>query len=84
MIKHDGTDKNDCERHAAKRFMVTRRRDHPHLTLIVTADSLSSNAPPIHVLHEPHLHDILGVKEGDHASLFEHVEAAEPAGRVTP
>jgi hypothetical protein len=26
---------------------------------------------------------ILGVKEGDHASLFEHVAAAEHAGRVT-
>ena len=29
------------------------------------------------------LHYILGVKEGDHASLFAQVEAAEHAGRVT-
>ena len=29
------------------------------------------------------LHYILGVKEGDHASLFEQVQAAEHAGRVT-
>jgi hypothetical protein len=83
MVKHDGTEKNDGERHAAKRLIVKLRQDHPHLKLIVTEDSLSSNAPPIQVLQDHNLHYILGVKEGDHASLFEHVAAAEQAGRVT-
>ena len=83
IIKHDGTDKNDCERTAAKRLITKLRQDHPHLKLIVTEDSLSSNAPHIQVLHEHHLHYILGVKEGDHAYLFEQVEAADHAGRVT-
>ena len=35
------------------------------------------------MLQDHHLHSRLGVKEGDHASLFEQVEAAEQAGRVT-
>lgn len=83
IIKQDGTDKNDCERNAAKRFIVKLRQDHPHLKLIVTEDSLSSNAPHIQVLQDHHLHSILGVKAGDHAYLFEQVEAAEQAGRVT-
>lgn len=83
IVQHDGTEQNDCERHAAKRLMVTLRQDHPHLKLMVTADSLSANAPHIQVRHDHHLHYILGVKEGDHASLFEHVAAAEQAGRVT-
>jgi hypothetical protein len=83
IIKQDGTEKNDCERNAAKRFMVKLRQDHPHLKVIVTEDSLSSNAPHIEMLHEHHLHYILGVKEGDHAYLFEQVAAAEQAGRVT-
>ena len=83
IIKQDGTDKNDCERNAAKRFIIKLRQDHPHLKVIVTEDSLSSNAPHIQVLQDHHLHYILGVKEGDHASLFEQVEAAEHAGRVT-
>ena len=83
IIKQDGTDKNDCERNAAKRLITQLRRDHPHLKLIVTEDSLSSNAPHIQVLHDHHMHYILGVKEGDHASLFEQVAAAEQAGRVT-
>jgi Transposase DDE domain len=83
IVKQDGTDKNDCERNAAKRFIVKLRQDHPHLKLIVTEDSLSSNAPHIQVLQDHHLHYLLGVKEGDHAYLFEQVEAAEQAGRVT-
>ena len=79
----DGTDKNDCERNAAKRFVAKLRQDHPHLKFIVTEDSLSSNAPHIETLHAHGLHYILGVKAGDHAYLFQQVQAAEHAGRVT-
>jgi hypothetical protein len=83
IVKQDGTDKNDCERNAAKRFIAKLRRDHPHLTFIVIEDSLSSNAPHIETLHAHGLHYILGVKDGDHASLFAQVQAADQAGRVT-
>jgi hypothetical protein len=71
IVKHDGTAKNDCERNAAKRFIAKLRKDHPHLKFIVTEDSLSSNAPHIETLHAHGLHYILGVKEGDHAYLFQ-------------
>src|SRR5882672_5919040 len=83
IVKHDGTVKNDCERNAAKRFVVKLRQDHPHLKFIVTEDSLSSNAPHIETLHAYGLRSLLGVKEGDHAYLFQQVQAAEHAGRVT-
>jgi hypothetical protein len=83
IVKQDGTAKNDCERNAAKRFIAKLRQDHPHLKFIVTEDSLSSNAPHIETLHAHGLHYILGVKDGDHAYLFEQVQAAEQAGRVT-
>jgi hypothetical protein len=83
IVKQDGTSKNDCERNAAKRFIAKLRQDHPHLTFIVTEDSLSSNAPHIETLQAHGLHYILGVKEGDHAYLFHQVQAAEQAGRVT-
>jgi hypothetical protein len=79
----DGTEKNDCERHAAKRFVAKLRQDHPHLKCIITEDSLSSNAPHIETLQPYDLHYILGVKEGDHTFLFQQVQAAEQAGRVT-
>jgi hypothetical protein len=83
IVKHDGTEKNACEREAAKRLIVQLRQDHPYLPLIVTEDSLSSNAPHIHVLQDHNVHYILGVKEGDHAYLFAQVAVAEQAGRVT-
>jgi hypothetical protein len=83
IITQDGTDKNDCERNAAKRLIVKLRQDHPHLKLIVTEDSLSSNAPHIEVLQDHNMHYLLGVKEGDHAYLFAQVATAERAGRVT-
>jgi hypothetical protein len=82
IIQQDGTEKNDCERNAAKRFITQLRQDPPHLQGIITEDSLSSNAPHIQWLQAHDLHYILGVKEGDHAALFEHVAAAEQAGRV--
>jgi hypothetical protein len=83
IVRHDGTEKNDCERNAAKRFVAKVRQDHPHLKFIVTEDSLSSNAPHIETLHAHGLHYILGVKEGDHAYLFQQVQVAEHTGRVT-
>ena len=83
IITHDGSEKNDGERHAAKRFLATLRHDHPHLGFIVTADGLSSNAPHIETLHDDGCHYLLGVKEGDHGSLFAQVHAAEQAGRVS-
>jgi hypothetical protein len=83
IVNRDGTDKNDCERNAAKRFVVKLRQDHPHLKFIVTEDSLSSNAPHITTLQDYDLRYILGVKEGDHPYLFQQVQAAERAGRVT-
>ena len=58
IIKQDGADKNDCERNAAKRLIAKLRQDHPHLKVIVTEDSLSSNAPHIEVLQDHHLHYI--------------------------
>jgi hypothetical protein len=83
ILKQDGIEKNDCERTAAKRFITKLRQDHPHLKVIVTEDSLSSNAPHVEVLHDHELHYILGVKEGDHPFLFAQVAAAEQTGGVT-
>jgi hypothetical protein len=83
IVHRDGTDKNDGERNTAKRFVIKLRHAPPHLTCIVTADSLSANAPHIETLQHDDLRYSLGVKEGDHAFLFRQVQAAEHAGRVT-
>jgi hypothetical protein len=83
IVKQDGDTKNDCERNAAKRFLAHLRQDYPNLPLIITEDALSANAPHIQALQTYQLHYILGVKEGDHAFLFDYVEKAHQAGQTT-
>lgn len=82
IIKQDGESKNDCERNAAKRFLLQVRRDHPDLPLIITEDGLSANAPHIKALKAGDFRFILGVKEGDHTYLFNYVNAAYEAGQT--
>src|SRR4029077_1769403 len=43
IVTQEGTGKNDCERHAAKRFIAKLRHDHPQLKSIVTDDSLRAH-----------------------------------------
>lgn len=81
--KQDGSDKNDCERNAAKRLLRQIRQEHPHLKLIVVEDGLASNAPHIRELKALDMHFILGAKPGDHAFLFDKVIAAWEEDRVT-
>jgi hypothetical protein len=81
--KQDGSEKNDCERNAAKRLLRRLRQEHPHLKLIVVEDGLASNAPHIRDLQELNLHFILGAKPGDHLFLFDRLLAAFEADRVT-
>lgn len=83
IIKQDGETKNDCERNAAKRFFNHLTREHPHLQLIITEDALSPNAPHIRDIQAHNLHFILGVKPGDHAFLFNHVNNASLNGGTT-
>jgi hypothetical protein len=83
ITRQDGSDKNDCERNAARRFFEALRREHPHLKLIVTEDALSSNAPHIEDLQRLNLRFILGVKPGDHQFLFSLVDDAIVQGKVT-
>ena len=80
--KQDGATKNDCERNAAKRLLRRIRREHPRLKVIVVEDALASNGPHIRELKALGFRYILGVKPGDHASLFERVEQAYEHGTM--
>lgn len=83
IVRQDGETKNDCERNAAKRFFKKLREDHPRLKLIINEDALSPNAPHIRDLQKYDFHFILGVKEGDHGFMFNHVERARKKGQTT-
>ena len=83
IMKQDGTEKNDCERNAAKRFLAQLRQDYPRLPFIIIEDALSANAPHIRELKRHNLRFILGVKPGDHAYLFAHIRQAAADGETT-
>jgi len=82
IFKHDGDNKNDCERNACRRWLEKFRKDHPHLKIILTEDGLSPNAPHIRDLIEHRCHFILGLKEGDHAYLSACLDAAVERGEA--
>jgi len=75
----DGSEKNDCERNAAKRFIDNLQREHPHLNVIIIADGIASNAPYIRLLEENRMKFLLGAKPGDHKFLFDASEVSEEA-----
>jgi DDE family transposase len=82
IIQQDGQNKNDCERNATRRWLKSFRQEHPHLPVIVVEDALSSNAPHLRDLREARAHFIIGVKQGDHAFLFEHLETLDRTGQM--
>jgi len=83
IIKQDGVQKNDCERNACKRLLAKLRQDHPRLPLIVVEDALAANAPHIRELARHDLRYIIGVKQGEHAFLFDYVKQAQAEGRTS-
>jgi hypothetical protein len=77
IYKSDGSTKNDCERNAAKRLFEHLKREHPHLKIMVVEDSLHSNQPHLQHLDSLGMRYIVGVKEGDHAYLFDWIKNAD-------
>jgi hypothetical protein len=82
ITKQDGATKQDCERNAARRFLIDFRREHPHLKCVVIEDGISSNGPHIKDLIKYNLRFILGAKPGDHAFLFEQLDQAIADGEA--
>lgn len=82
IVNPDGHTKNDCERNASRRWLQRFRREHPHLPVIIVEDGLSANAPHLRDLRAARMHYIIGVKPGDHAWLFRHLDDADAAGRT--
>ena len=73
----DGSEKNDCERDATKRFLENLEREHPHLKVILLSDGIASNGPCIRLAERNARKYIFGAKPGDHKALFDAVEASE-------
>ena len=71
----DGTEKQDCESNAAKRFIANLKKDHPRQGFIICGDGLMSHQPMIETIKDNGFHYLLVAKPGDHKYLFEWVNA---------
>lgn len=78
IVKGDGETKNDCERNAAKRLLSDLRREHPHLKVLIVEDGLASNFPHLSLLDSLNMQYVIGVKQGDHAYLFDWIKDLKP------
>lgn len=74
IMKEDGAKKNDCERNASERLLRDFRREHPHLSVIVVEDALSSNGPHLKLLTELSMSYITVAKPDGNKFLFDWVE----------
>lgn len=77
ILGGDGETKNDCEQMAVKRLLRRLRHDYPDVPIRVVEDALFAKCPHLKLLKELNMSFIIGVKEGDHAHLFEAVQAHE-------
>ena len=82
IMKGDGEKKNDCERNASKRLLNRVRTDHPHLSLLVVEDGLSSNGPHIRLLKSLNMRYLLGAKPKDHVFLYDWVDKSKTTCQI--
>lgn len=75
IVNYDGTDKQDCEMNAAKRYVKNICQAHPQLKLIIGGDSLFSRQPLIEDILSHQAHYLLTAKSQDHSYLCEWIDA---------
>ena len=74
VANRQGRSSQDSEFAAGLRMLKRIREAHPHLPLVVTADSLYAKQPFVEALGRARLSFILTAKPTDHPSLFADVE----------
>jgi hypothetical protein len=82
IVRQDGTLKNDCERTALKRLLKKLRTLYPSAKLMAVLDGLYGDGETLKALKALGFRYLIVVKEGDHAALFEAVQAALQAGKT--
>lgn len=75
IMNKDGTDKQDCELNAAKRFISNLSRAHPRQKFMLCGDGLMSNQPMIEQAIAGQMHFLFVAKPGNHKYLVEWLEA---------
>lgn len=74
IANEDGTDKQDCEMNAAKRYLRQLKADHPRMGIILGGDGLFSKAPMIKDALAEGFNFIFVAKPDDHQYMMEWLE----------
>jgi hypothetical protein len=82
ICNSDGSDKQDCEINAGKRFIRKLRQDHPNLKITLGWDGISSKQPLIEMAREERMNFIFVAKPTDHTILMEWVREQKALGEV--
>lgn len=70
----DGSEKEDCEQNAIKRWIERNHQRFAPYTLTILADDLHSRQPTCELLLEKKLNFILVCKESSHATLYAEID----------
>jgi len=90
IVNTDGSNKQDCEMNAAKRFLKKLYQSFPQLGLLVGGDALFSKQPIIEDTLSYNMHYLFAAKPDDHKYMMEwlncyltlnHVEFSDEKGR---
>ena len=82
IICQDGIEKNDCERNASKRLLSCLSYHYKDKKLLITEDTLYSNAPNIEQIVKNGWSYVLGIKPDGNKSLFKAFNKKMPHPRV--
>jgi hypothetical protein len=82
ILKQDGSQKNDCERNAAKRLCAALYKSYPDLPFLLVEDALYANAPHIRQITSYNWHYVLNVKPDSHESLERQFAGRKATGQV--
>jgi hypothetical protein len=82
IVNTDGSEKQDCEMNAAKRFVGNIRKEFPQLGLMIGGDGLFSKQPIIEDILAKQMHYLFVAKPNDHKYMMEWVDAYDDLERV--
>jgi hypothetical protein len=71
IVNTDGSEKQDCEMNAAKRFVKRLSQDFPQLGLLIGGDALFSRQPIIIDILAKKMHYLFAAKPTDHKYMME-------------
>ena len=83
ITPQDGATKQDCERHAAQRWVVRNATHFAGRRVTILADDLHCNQPFCELLLEHHFDFIMTCKPDSHPTLYEEVALLSKVGAVT-